>query len=473
MNFNAMTVSTVLMLGSMVAPLLAEDAKDSGAAGQGMSDPLEYFSAALAGKEATSKDQPADPAKLDELRRSLFDAYSTAAKKTGEGTFKAPLHLEKGVKNELSPGLFHIAEGLDMPYLVFSRGEKPAGGWPLVIAMHGGGGTSDKLPNPHAWPVNTREWQAQASLCASLYPDGAIYFVPRMVNDNQGRWWKDFNVEAFERMIRHALVNWEVNPDRIHMLGISEGGYGTEVLSTRMTDRLAAVSAMACGSGSSIHVENLRNLPFRTGVGENDTAFGRVTNARKNHQRLEELRQQDPKGYLNLLDEQKGKGHGIDYKPGPAWMIGFTRKTHPERVVLTTYRADKKRNDSAYWLQVTKDLGERDVYLDARIDKANNTIEIKAEATAVDAKYQSPDWQQALADPGPLVPANGLKLRLWLHESLIDFSKPLIVKINGKEMSNSKITPGLKAMMESLQRHGDPQRIYPACLDLEVVHATP
>ncbi|OYU44381.1 MAG: hypothetical protein CFE44_13235 [Burkholderiales bacterium PBB4] len=257
------------------------------------------------------------------------------------------------------------------------------------------------------------------------------------------------------------------------MLGISEGGYGTEVLSTRMTDRLAAVSAMACGSGSSIHVENLRNLPFRTGVGEKDSAFGRVTNARKNHLRLEELRQQDPQGYVNLLDEQKGRGHGIDYKPGPAWMIDFTRKTHPERVVLTTYRADKKRNDSAYWLQITKDLGERDLYLDAKVDKAANAIEIKAEATAAEAKYQSPDWQQALVDPGALVPAKGLKLRLWLHESLIDFSKPLIVKINGKEVSKGKVPPGLKSMMESLQRHGDPQRIYPAFLDVEVDTVSP
>ena len=469
MNFNAMTVSTVLLLGAMAAPLLAEETKSSAAAGS----PMDFFVAALAGKDLAFKDQPADLAKLDELRRSLFADYSAAAKKVGEGAFKSPLKLEKGVKNELSPGKYHIADGLDMPYLVFSRGEKPAGGWPLVIAMHGGGGTSDKLPNPHAWPVNTREWQAQASLSASLYPDGAIYFVPRMVDDNNGRWWRDFNTVAYDQMIRHALVHWEVNPDRIYMLGISEGGYGTEVLSTRMTDRLAAVSAMACGSGSSIHVENLRNLPFRTGVGEKDSAFGRVTNARKNHQRLEELRQQDPQGYVNLLDEQKGRGHGIDYKPGPAWMIGFIRKTHPERVVLTTYRADKKRNDSAYWLQVTKDLGERDLYLDARIDKATNAIEIKAEATAAEAKYQSPDWQQALVDPGTLVPAKGLKLRLWLHESLIDFSKPLIVKINGKEVSNGKVTPGLKSMVESLQRQGDPQRVYPASLDLEVDPAAP
>ena len=468
MNLKTLTLSAGLILGALPSMLLAEKAPGATIPAGTTAEVAEYFAAALAGKDVRLENLPADPAKLGELRRELFDAYCAAAKKTGENRFKAPLQLQPGIKNELSRGSYHLGEGLDMPYLVFSHGEKPAGGWPLVIAMHGGGGTSDKLPHPHAWPVNTREWQTQTQLAASYYPDGAIYFVPRMVDDNNGRWWRDFNVEAFEAVIRHGITHWEVNPDRVYMLGISEGGYGTEVLATRMTDRLAAVSGMACGSGSSIHVENLRNLAYRIEVGEKDTAFGRVTNARENHRRLEELREQDPQGYLNVLNEQKGKGHGIDYRQGPVWMIKQTRSTHPERVVLTTYRADKKRNASAYWLQVTQDLGERDVYLDARIDKTANAIDIKAEATKGDATYQSPDAQQPLADAGALVPAQGLKLRLWLHESLVDFAKPLIVRVNGQEVKNVPVTTSLKAMVESLQRSGDPQRIYPAFLDVDL-----
>ena len=450
-----------LLLGAFVMPILAKD------------QVADYFTATLTGKEAKFDGKPLELAKIDEKRKELFVSYSAVVKKVHANKFKAPDHLQADVKNQIAPGEYHIGEKLDMPYLVFSRGEKPAGGWPLVIAMHGGGGTSDKLPNPHAWPVNDGEFRAQATLSATRYPDGAIYFVPRMVDDNNGRWWRDFNIEGFEAMIRYALVNWEVNPDRVYMLGISEGGYGTEVLATRMTDRFAAVSAMACGSGSSIHVENLRNLFYRTEVGEKDTAFGRVMNARENHRRLEELRGKDAQGYVNVLNEQKGRGHGIDYTQGPAWMITHTRKTHPERVVLTTYRADKKRNDSAYWLQITKDLGERDVYLDAKIDKTKNAIDIKAEATKGDATYQSPDWQKALSDPGPLVPATGLTLRIWLHESLIDFAKPLTVRINGKEVKHAEVTANLKAMVESLQRSGDPQRIYPACLDVTVPSDAP
>ncbi len=468
MRFQTMAWSVGLMIGASSISISAEEPKAAATA-----DAAEYFAGALAGKDVKFQDAPADLAKLDELRKSIFATYSTEFKKARADAFKEPIHLKPGEKNALSPGEHHIAEGLDMPYLVFSRGEKPEGGWPLVIAMHGGGGTSNKLPNPHAWPVNTGEWKAQTSLAASIYPDGAIYFVPRMVDDNNGRWWRDFNVVAFDAMIRHAIVNWEVNPDRVYMLGISEGGYGTEVLSKRMTDRLAAVSAMACGYGSSIHFENMRNLAYRTDVGEKDTMFGRVTNVRHNFKLLEEMHEKDPEGYVFSLNEQKGKGHGVDYKPGPAWMITHSRKTLPERVVLTTYRADQKRNDSAYWLQVTKDLGQRDIYLDARIDKTANAIDIKAEATAGDATYQSPDWAKHLEDPGKLVPADGTRLRLWLHESLIDFSKPLIVRVNGKEVSNGKIAASMRTMVESLQRSGDPNLIYPASVELEVGKVSP
>lgn len=431
---------------------------------QGLHDAM---AAELAKTKAELLDPSSDTAKLGEVRARVEAAYRAVARRLDPDRFRAPVAIGAG-SARLEPGKFHIADGLDMPYVVLRRGERPKDGWPLVIAMHGGGGTSKKLSGPHGWSVNSREWRVQASFAASRYPDGAIYFVPRMVDDNNGRWWRDFNVEAFEAMIRHAIVHWDVDPDRVYMLGISEGGYGAEVLSTRLSDRLAAVSAMACGSGSSIHVENLRNLPFRTDVGERDRAFGRVSNARKNHATLDRLREKDPAGYLNVLKVHEGRGHGIDYSPGPIWMFGHRRRTHPDRVVLTTYRADKRRNDRAYWLQVLEPLGQRDLYLDARIDKETNVVSVKAEATKEDGKYQSPDWQQALADPGDLVAASGLRLRIWLHESLVDLWKPVVVRVNGKERPGVKVTPGLDSMVRSLLGHGDPRRIFAAYVDILV-----
>ena len=433
--------------------------------------PLEsWFGTAIKGNAAPLEDLGIPVSEIAKRRAQAFSAYKEAANNAGWGkTFLEPFQLPaKGGQIKLQKGEYHIGEGLDMPYVVLRKGERPENGWPLVIAMHGGGGTGDKLESPHAWPVNTREWQAQIKLSISQYPDDATYFVPRMVDDNQGRWWKEFNHSAFTAMIRHAILFWDVDPNRVYMLGISEGGYGTEALASRYPDRLAAANGMACGSGTSIHVENLRNLPFRTDTGENDTMFGRIPNAIAKHKLLEELREKDPGGYVNHLEIHKGRGHGIDYRPGPEWMVEHTRKPQPARVTYTLFQHDNVKNKGAYWLQATSDLDKKVIHLDGIIDKETNTVAIRADATVGDEVVQAADWQKPLADSGETAPASRLNLRIWLHESLVDFSKPLKIIINGKEASNATPKPQLSTLCESLMEFGDPEFCYPASVDVVV-----
>ncbi|QTN32772.1 hypothetical protein HZ994_10655 [Akkermansiaceae bacterium] len=433
--------------------------------------PLEsWFGAAIKGDDAPLEDSGIPVAEIAKRRDEAFAAYKAAATAAGfENHFTPPFQLPKeGGEIKLKPGKYHISEGLDMPYVVLRKGEKPAKGWPLVIAMHGGGSTGDKLPTPHAWPVNTREWNAQIGLAIKTYPTDATYFVPRMVNDNQGRWWKEFNHKAFSAMVRHAILFWDVDPNRVYMLGISEGGYGTEALACRYPDYLAAANGMACGSGTSIHVENIRNLPFRTDTGENDTMFGRIPNAIAKHKLLEELREKDPGGYVNHLEVHKGRGHGIDYAPGPAWMVRHTRKPHPDRVTYTLFQHDGVKNRGAYWLQATSDLDKKVIHLDGIIDKGKNSVAIAAGATVGDEKVQSADWQKALEDSGPTAPAGGLKLRIWLHESLLDLSKPVSITVNGKEVSSVVPNPQLSILCESIMQFGDPEFAYPCHVDVTV-----
>jgi len=401
-----------------------------------------------------------------EARKKVFAEYAAEAKKArNEENFLMPQLVEKGLK--VKTANYKIDDLNLMPYAVLQRGKKmPEGGWPLYIAMHGGGmDTSAK--GPHAGRTNTGEWHGQMNFSANRYPDKAIYFVPRMVNDAHGRWWKTYNVTAFDAMIKHAILHWKVNPNKVYMLGISEGGYGTEVLSCLIPDKFAAADGMACGSGTSIHVENLRNLPSRTDVGERDTAYGRIKKAISKHEKIEEYRKKDPKGYVNVLAVQKGRGHGIDYKVGPAWLPQFTRNPHPAKVVYTMFKTDDLKTSGAYWLQARNDLEKKDIYLTGEMNKAANSITVSAKATKADAKYQAPDWQQALAEAGELVPAKGLKLRLWLHESQLDLSKPISLNINGVK---SKVTANLneKAMKESVHKFGDPNYIYPSYIDVEV-----
>lgn len=431
----------------------------------------EWFVASMKGEKADLKSEVIVPGEIAATRKKIFESYRKAALENGwDKKFIPPNTLERdkdgGLKIRSSK--YRIGEGLVMPYVAIQKGEKPDGGWPLAIAMHGGGSTGDKLDNPHAWPVNNREWNAQIKVALSKYPSDVTYFIPRMVDDNQGRWWKEFNYEAFSALIRHAILYWDVDPNRVYLMGISEGGYGTETLACRYPEKFAAASGLACGSGTSIHVENLRNLPFRTDVGEKDTMFGRKPNAVKKHALLDELREKDTGGYTNHLEVHKGRGHGIDYGPGPKWMVQFERNPHPERVTYTLFQHDKTKNKGAYWLQALNDLEKKVIYLDSQIDSEKNSISISAKATIDDEVVQAADGQQPLADSGETTAASGLKLRLWLHESLLDLSKPIEIRINGKKVETITAKPQLDSMCESLMLFGDPNYSYPCKVDVLV-----
>ncbi len=275
-------------------------------------------------------------------------------------------------------------------------------------------------------------------------------------------------MEAFEAMIRHALLYWEVDPNRVYMLGISEGGYGTEALSCRYPDWFAAANGMACGSGTSIHVENLRNLPFRTDVGEKDTMFKRRPNAEVKHKLLEEYRKKDGGGYVHHLKIHQGRGHGINYKPGPTWLLQHKRNPNPDRVVYTMFEHAGVKTKGAYWLQAVNDLEKKVVYLDAKMDRKLNQISIDATATVNDEKVQFADWQQELTDQGEVTSASGLKLRVWLDEKLLDLSKPVKVMVNGMEVATVKPKLSTKTMVWSMKEFGDPKRIYASKLEVVV-----
>lgn len=183
---------------------------------------------------------------------------------------------------------------MSMPYVLFHKGERPANGWPLFLCLHGGGGNAEAT-GPHAWDVNTGEWRTQRLLAARRYPSPGLYFVPRMADDRQGRWWFDHDQQAFDTVIRDAILFADVDPDRVYLLGISEGGYGAIRFAANRPDRFAACNGMAAAEPlSTSPPETMRNVALRIDIGERDTMFDRVGLARTMGERLAALRTADP-----------------------------------------------------------------------------------------------------------------------------------------------------------------------------------
>ena len=130
-----------------------------------------------------------------------------------------------------------------MPFTLIRREPSgmPENGRPMFICTHGGGQKAD-VGAPHAWNVNDREWQTQTRFAMRLYKPEGLYFVPRMADDRLGRWRHPHHQDQFELAIRHGILFWGVDPNRVYKLGISQGGFASAILGMFMPDLFAGIN---------------------------------------------------------------------------------------------------------------------------------------------------------------------------------------------------------------------------------------
>lgn len=390
---------------------------------------------------------------VDQVRKEIWSIYRDARRLHPASEELGPLPPllsdviadAKAGKPGLQPRLLTLGE-YRMPFLLLRKEEAPVAkeGRALFICMHGGG-RNPEAEGPHSWPINTREWQSQVGLAAQIYAGEGIFFVPRMADDRLGRWPHAHNQDAFDTVIEHGIREWDVDPNRVYLMGISEGCYGTQILGPFMPDRFAGASAMAGGVGADVPVENLRNLPFRTDVGENDTTFNRVGLAREYHARMDELAKTFG-GYTHSLNVQKGKGHGVDYSPGPAWMIAHQRRAFPDTIVWTAAPLHGKRRPASYWLGFEPGDSKQVARLVATLKE--NVIDL----TVLDTQGE---------------PLDGYTLSVMLNDKMVNLDKPITVQINTRKQSFDTPKRSIESLARTLNDRGDPNYAFPVTLRLQ------
>ena len=369
-----------------------------------------------------SADEAKRHAAAKRLERTHPDAVSRALAWTA---YKAapkhlPLRTEWEKKSVTAPGRVS-------PYLWRYVGAKPADGWALVIAMHGGGGAPK--------PVNDREW---AYMFSTYYRDhletgGYVYLALRAPNDDWNGFYDDAICPLVENLIKQFILFNEVNPDRVYTLGASHGGYGAFVIGTKIPFRFAAVHAAAgAPTDGETRGENLRNVRFSFMVGELDTAYGRADRDTAFAKSLEGWRKQYG-GFPSSFDLMKGVGHLVPDHDKLAEMLKYRRDPQPSTVVWTQTDTVLKR---FYWLEAPAPV--EGGHVEARVD--GNTITITAEKQ--------------------------FKLALWLDQGLVDLAKPIIVEIVGSKRSTRivKVRPSLETFCGGLEQTADPQLSAPVRL---------
>jgi transglutaminase-like putative cysteine protease len=306
------------------------------------------------------------------------------------------------------------------PYLWRYVGTRPADGWALVIAMHGGGGAPKQ--------VNDGEWNYMYTTYYREHPEagGYAYLALRAPNDTWNGFYDDSISPLVERLIKQFVLFAGVNPAKVFIMGASHGGYGAYVLGPKIPYRFAAVHAAAgAGTDGETMGENLRNVRFTTMVGERDTAYGRIERGRAFQQKVADWKKQYG-GYDAEFFFPTNVGHLVPDHDWLAGMLKYRRNAAPDRIVWRQSDNVLHRN---YWVEALAPSAGGSV--DARVAAGpeGSTITISSEK------------QKGIA--------------LWLDPSLVDFKKPVTVVYNGKK-SQVRLKPDLETYCAGLEQMADP-----------------
>ena len=345
---------------------------------------------------------------------TLSKSEATIQAKKSFNNFKSELMKERQKEMDLRQ---ITVDGVKMKFELKFYGEKPKEGWSLYFSLHGGGQTEPA--------VNEKQWVRHQNLY--VVSEG-IVFVPRSPTNTWNMWHQDHIDPLFNRIIQNMIMLYEVDPNKVYLMGYSAGGDGVYQLAPRMADRFAAAAMMA-GHPNETSPLGLRNLPFTLHMGENDTPYNRNKVAKEWKGNLKDLRNNDPEGYPHLVTIHQGKGHWMELLDTVAisWMDNYKRNPYPKRVV---WKQDDVTHNRFYWLR-DENPTERSLLV-ANIK--GQTIEI--ENTSVS------------------------DFTIMLNDSLVDMDKSVIVKYDGKELFNATVPRTSTTILKSIREYGDPESVY-------------
>jgi hypothetical protein len=239
-----------------------------------------------------------------------------------------------------------------------------------------------------------------------------------------------------------------------------------------MADRLAGANSMAAGVGLGNPPANLRNLAFRTDVGENDTMFDRIGLATAFHGELDRLRglEDDDNAYQHHLGVQPGRGHGIDYRPGVSWIAERKRDPWPHKVVWIDQSLDGVWRDRFYWLARPNrpDAETSDARLAGWIDPDTRTIHLEAHrlsATNTDGNRTHGMDNVAGSERLPWVEE---PIELLLRDELIDLDEPLRVVANGETVFEGRVSRSREVIEREFAKRPDPRQTPTASLTVTI-----
>ncbi len=303
------------------------------------------------------------------------------------------------------------------PYTIKEVGKRPKNGWPLFIAMHGGGGAPAK--------VNDSQWRhMQIYYKDQTEVGGYLYLALRAPNNTWNGFYDDYVYPLIENLIAQMVIHGDVDPNKVFIMGYSHGGYGAFAIGPKIPDRFAAVHASAAApTDGQTSAKTLRNTRFTFMVGEKDTAYGRRSRCETFAEQIKQLKKRYPDDYPVEFMFKPGFGHGgLPDRDMIGQMYSAIRNPAPNHL---TWEQTDSVVKQFYWISASQP--ERGHEIDAAI--SNNQITVTTN------------------QPG--------EFTIWLNRDLVDASKPVTVIVDGHPRKPATYQSDIEVLCQSIRQNRD------------------
>ena len=317
----------------------------------------------------------------------------------------------------------------------------PAIAHSLVVCLHGAGFTGDSY---------LKRW------------------VPRLKNRfilvcptiSMGAWWTRHGEDLVLATIQTIRSRYHIDPDRILLTGMSNGGIGAWIIGMHHAPLFAGVAPMASGIDKVLYpfLDNLGQTSVYVIHGLHDQVMP-VTLSRDLVNEMVERKISHVYREHNLSHPHAG-GHFFPREELPDLVEWFdTQRRNPLPRTVTVVR-DATHLMNFDWIRI--DATDRiaafsENLIDSRDEFIKGRVYAKVEA-------------QIHKDNLIVVNTNRVRrFSVFLNEELVDFSKPVTVKTNGKVLYQQNVQPNLDTLLHQARLRQDPEKIFTVQLTMNVL----
>jgi pimeloyl-ACP methyl ester carboxylesterase len=310
----------------------------------------------------------------------------------------------------------------------------------LVVCLHGFGFTGEGYLD---------RWRTRLGddylLACPTYPSGA--------------WFTRGAEELVLETIRQALRRYHIDPNRVFLTGMSNGGIGAWLIGMHHAPLFAGLAPMASGLDNVLmpFLANLRHTPVYIIHGAKDQVMP-VDLSRSISRELEVL------GYPHVYREHQREhpmagGHYFPREELPDLVDWFNRQRREPLPTSLTVVRDGSHFQSFNWVRLDS-TDPIATFSEDLVDKRDERIKRRVYAR-LDASIAGRNRIEVQAE-------HVQRYSLFLNEQLIDFSKPLTVVTNGRLSFEGTVTPSVETLLRQARLRQDPERLFSVHLTIAI-----